>query len=61
VKFSQPPKIGDVIVSRVHTWWLDSYDVLNQFGMKLTDEIIYDCTKEFYVYICSISFDNACM
>jgi len=33
-KFSQPPKIGDVIVSRVHTWWLDSYDVLSGFGMK---------------------------
>jgi len=34
IKFYQPPKIGDVIVSRVHTWWLDSYDVLNGFGMK---------------------------
>jgi len=33
-EFSQPPKIGDVIVSRVHTWWLDNYDVLNRFGMK---------------------------
>jgi len=27
-------KIGDVIVSRVHAWWLDSYDVLNGFGIK---------------------------
>jgi len=34
VKFSQTPKIGDLIVSRVHTWWLYSYDVLNGFGMK---------------------------
>ena len=34
VKFSQPPKTGDVIVSRVHTWWLDSYDILNGFGIK---------------------------
>jgi len=34
IKFYQPPKIGDVIVSRVHTWWLDSYDVLKGFGMK---------------------------
>ena len=27
-------KICDVIVSRVHTWWFDSYDVLNEFEMK---------------------------
>jgi len=23
-----------IIVSRVHTWWLDSYDVFNGFGIK---------------------------
>jgi len=27
-------KIG--IVSRVPTWWLDSYDVLSGFGIKLS-------------------------
>ena len=31
--FSQPPKIDDVIVSRVHTWLLDSY-VLNGVVVK---------------------------
>ena len=36
-------EMGDVIVIRVHTWWLDSYDVLNGFRMNLMDEIIYDC------------------
>ena len=30
---------GDVILSSVHNWWLHSYDVLNGFGVKVTDKI----------------------
>jgi len=34
VKFSQTAKTGDVILSRVHTWWLDNYDVLKGFVLN---------------------------
>jgi len=42
VKFSQPAKTGDVVFRRVRYWWFDSYDVLNDFVVNLTDTINYN-------------------
>jgi len=40
VKFSQPPKIGDITVSRVHTCWFCCFECVWD---EIIDEIIYDC------------------
>ena len=49
---SQPLKIGDVIVSRVHTWWLDSNDVLNgQNHLQLYISILFIHMFNFCAYL----------